>query len=123
MLNRLANLAVRAPRRVLGAAAVFFVVAALLGGSVADHLQPYGADDPSSESVQLRHELERATGIQTDTGIVALVATPGGVGSPAARERVGGVAATLRRDRDVGQVTSFYDARDRAFVARDGRST
>ena len=110
MLNRLANLAVRAPRRVLGAAAVFFVAAAVLGGSVADHLQPYGADDPSSESVQLRHELERTTGIQTEAGVVALVATPGGVRSPAARERVGEVAATLRRDRDIGQVTSFYDA-------------
>ena len=62
MLNRLANLAVRAPRRVLAAAAVFFVVAAVLGGSVADHLQPYGADDPSSESVQARHDARARDG-------------------------------------------------------------
>ena len=123
MLDRLAHLANRRPRRMLAGAAVFFVVAAVLGGSVADHLQPYGADDPSSESVQLRRDLERTTGIQTSAGIVALVSTPSGVRSPAARERVARVTAMLRRDRDVGRVTSFYDARDRAYVARDGRST
>jgi RND superfamily putative drug exporter len=122
-MNRLANLAVRAPRRMLGAAAVFFVAAAVLGGSVADRLQPYGADDPSSESVQLRKELERTTGIQTSAGIIALVSTPSGVRSPAARERVARVTRTLRRERDVGQVTSYYTARDRAMVARDGRWT
>jgi RND superfamily putative drug exporter len=119
----LANLAVRAPRRVLAAAAVFFVAAAVLGGSVAGHLQPYGADDPSSESVQLRRALEHATGIQTGAGIIALVSTPSGVRSPAAHQRVAQVTRMLRRDRDVGQVTGFYDAGDRAYVARDGRWT
>jgi putative drug exporter of the RND superfamily len=123
MMNRLAHLADRAPRRMLAGAAVFFVVAAVLGGSVADRLQPYGADDPSSESVQLRSDLERSTGIQTSAGIIALVDVPAGVRSAAARERVGRVAALLRGDRDVGQVTSFYTARDRALVARNGRAT
>ena len=123
MMNRLAHLADRAPRRMLAGAAVFFVVAAVLGGSVADRLQPYGADDPSSESVQLRSDLERSTGIQTSAGIIALVDVPNGVRSAAARERVDRVTALLRGDRHVGQVTSFYTARDRALVARNGRST
>jgi uncharacterized membrane protein YdfJ with MMPL/SSD domain len=123
MLNRLADLAHRSPRRMLAGAAAFFVLAAVLGGSVADRLQPYGADDPSSESVQLRHDVERATGVQTSAGIVALVATPGGVRSPVARERVDRVTAMLRRDREVGRVTSFYDSRDPGMLARDGRWT
>jgi putative drug exporter of the RND superfamily len=122
-MDRLAGLAQRAPRRMLAGAAVFFVVAAVLGGSVADHMLPYGADDPGTQSVQLRQDIERATGVQTDSGIIALVAAPGGVRSRAARARVGRVTAILRRDRDVGKVTSFYSSHDRALVARDGRWT
>src|SRR5205085_7596373 len=64
-----------------------------------------------------------ATGAQTDAGVIALVSTPGGVRSAAARERVAKVTAILRRDRDVARVTSFQDTRNPAFVARNGRST
>jgi RND superfamily putative drug exporter len=123
VLTRLADLAFRAPKRVLAFAGVFFVVAAVIGGSVADHLLPYGADDPATESVHLRDQLERATGVQTDAGVIALVSTPSGVRSPAGRARAQRVTAILRRDRAVGRVTGFYGTGNRAFVARDGRST
>jgi uncharacterized membrane protein YdfJ with MMPL/SSD domain len=123
-MTRLADLAHRAPKRNLAVAAAFFAVAGVLGGSVADRLVPYGADDPASESVALRKSLEHRTGLQTAPGAIALVHTPGGIHSKAARERVTEVAARLRRDPDVGRVTSFYTAGNRNMVsARDGRST
>jgi hypothetical protein len=60
MLDRLARLADRRARRVALIAAVFFVFAGAIGGSVADHLDPYGADDPATESVKANDKLEAA---------------------------------------------------------------
>ena len=53
MLNALANLATRRSRTVIVAALIGAVVAAVLGAGVASRLQPYGADDPATESVRL----------------------------------------------------------------------
>ena len=52
MTDRLARLADGHARRVLVIAAIFFVVAGAIGSGVADRLDPYGADDPSTESVK-----------------------------------------------------------------------
>jgi len=123
MFTALADLAQRRPRRIAVIAAAFFVLAGALGGSVAERLDPYGADDPATESVQARERLERAGGLQPDPGVIALVDAGGPVRSAAARRRVGDVAAELRRDPAVARVVTFYDSRDPAMVSRDGRST
>ena len=52
MLNALANLATRRSRTVVVAAVLASVLAGALGGGVASRLDPYGADDPATESVQ-----------------------------------------------------------------------
>jgi len=51
MIERLARLANRSARRTLVLAGVFFLIAGALGAGVADRLDPYGADDPDTESV------------------------------------------------------------------------
>src|ERR671915_106491 len=71
MMDRLARLADRRARRVLAIAALFFVVAGALGAGVADRLDPYGADDPDTESVIAAERLEGA-GFR-ETGVVVLV--------------------------------------------------
>ena len=63
------------------------VVAGVFGFGVAKHMSPYGADDPSTQSVQARHRFETASGRQLDPGIVALVRSGEVSGAPA-RSRV-----------------------------------
>ena len=52
MFDALARLADGNARRVGLLAIVFFVLAGALGGSVASRLDPYGADDPATETVE-----------------------------------------------------------------------
>jgi hypothetical protein len=51
MLDRLARFADGRARRIALIALIFFIVAGAVGGSVADHLDPYGADDPRSPAI------------------------------------------------------------------------
>jgi uncharacterized membrane protein YdfJ with MMPL/SSD domain len=113
-MERLARLADRRARRVLIVAAVVFVVAGVLGGGVADHLDPYGADDPDTESVVADERLEDAG--YRETGVVVLV---DGVDVQRLRE----LTRQLRANPDVQSVASFASTRSRDFVSRDGEST
>jgi uncharacterized membrane protein YdfJ with MMPL/SSD domain len=121
MFAALIWLATRRPKRVVAAAVLVVLAAAVAGSSVADRLDPYAADDPSTESVRADALLERA-GVGAGVDVVALVDTPSGAASPSGRARVDEVAAELRADRDVGRVVTFEQG-GRALVARDGRST
>jgi uncharacterized membrane protein YdfJ with MMPL/SSD domain len=114
-------LATQRPKRVVIAAVLVVVAAAVAGSSVADRLDPYAADDPATESVRADALLERA-GVGAGADVVALVETPGGVASPQARDRVADVARELRADPDMAGVVTFEQG-GRALVARDGRST
>ena len=58
MFNALTSFAQRHGKRTVIFAAIFFVVAGALGGGVASKLAPYGADDPSTESVKAADRLE-----------------------------------------------------------------
>ncbi|MDX6651046.1 MAG: putative drug exporter of the superfamily [Solirubrobacteraceae bacterium] len=122
-MTRLADLAQRRPRRVLALAVLLFAVAGAFGGTVAKHLDPYGADDPATQTVQARAAIERASGLEPGPGIVALVDLPGGAHSGAARARVARVVAIMRAEPAVGRVVSVLDSGDPAMVSRDGRQT
>jgi uncharacterized membrane protein YdfJ with MMPL/SSD domain len=121
MLDALARLTSRHPKRVVAAALLAVVVAAIGSASVADRLDPYAAEDPGTESVRADALLERA-GVGAGVDVVALVATPAGAETPAGRARVAEVAGELRADPDVARVVTFSDGGP-ALVARDGRST
>jgi uncharacterized membrane protein YdfJ with MMPL/SSD domain len=119
-MERLARLAQRRGRRVVIVAAIFFLGAGALGAGVADRLDPYGADDPDTESVRADERLE-AAGFR-ETGVVVLLEDVD-VRSAEGRERVGGVADQLAANPDVAEVSSFLDTRSPDFVSTDGDST
>jgi RND superfamily putative drug exporter len=125
MLAALARLATRRPRRVLGATALLFVVAVVVGGPVAGLLST-GNDfaDPGAESIAAGERIEAAAGVEPSPSIIVLVRPQGGdVRAPAARGRVAEVARALRAIPGVARVTSIADAPSPALVSRDGSAT
>jgi uncharacterized membrane protein YdfJ with MMPL/SSD domain len=122
MLGKLATFLHANGRRVLLVAVIGVVIAGAFGFGVANRLSPYGANDPSTQSVQATDRYQDAAGRQIDAGIVALV-NSGDVHSGAARARVGQVATQLRTKPDVASVVSYYDSHNPSMVSRDGRST
>jgi len=120
VIDRLARLADRRARRVVVVALLFFLVAGALGAGVANRLDPYGADDPATESVVAHQRLEDAG--YRETGVVVVVHDVN-VRSAHGRDHVAALARELRQDPDVASVSGFLDTRSRDFVSRDGRST
>lgn len=116
MLDALARLANRRGKLVVGLAILFFAVAGAVGGGVADKLDPYGADDPDTETFKAAEQLRE--GGHRHTGVVVLI--DGDVESVAAERRVGDVQAKLESDRDVASVAGFANTRQLDFVANDG---
>jgi uncharacterized membrane protein YdfJ with MMPL/SSD domain len=108
-------------RRIIGiGAAIFFVVAIVVGSSVSKHLAPYGNDDPATESVHA-DDLLKAKGYR-DISVVVLV-RGGPVKSPQMRQRVTRVEHQLHARHDVASVHGYYDTGASYFVARNGRAT
>jgi uncharacterized membrane protein YdfJ with MMPL/SSD domain len=118
MFDALARLASARGRLVVGLAVLFFLVAGAAGGGVADKLDPYGADDPDSETYQAAEQLREAG--HRDTSLVVLI--DGRVGSPATERRVAAIQQGLEADRDVASVVGFATTRQRDFVASDGEA-
>src|SRR3954447_16381497 len=122
MSGGFASFVYRNSRPVLLIALVGIAVAGVFGLGVAKQLSPYGDTDPSTQSVRATNRYQAGTGRQIDPGVVALVKTNGLPGA-AAEPRVRMVEAQLRSSRDVATVSSYYDIRDPAMLARDGAST
>jgi RND superfamily putative drug exporter len=120
MFDSLAHLADRHARRIGLLAILFFVLAVAVGGSVASRLDPYGADDPATETVQARERLEDA-GLRAPAVIAVVQNAP--VSSPATRTRVAGLERQVTGRPDVAAVSGYYDTHSSAFVSRDGDST
>ena len=123
MFTRLADIASRRPKRIVLGAVLLALVAGALGGSVADRLGSYGADDPASESSRTYEKLEGATGLATTSNAVVLVRGERPVRSVETRRRVGAIARKLAADPDVASVQSFFSTGSPKLVSRDGRST
>lgn len=120
MFDALARLADGRARRVVIVAAIAFVAAGVFGGSIADRLDPYGADDPKTESVRA-DELVEGAGFREASVIVLIDDTR--VRDPADRRRVDGIERELESRPDVAGVTGYLDTRSRDFLSRDGDST
>ncbi|HEX6585793.1 MAG TPA: MMPL family transporter [Solirubrobacterales bacterium] len=120
MFNALASLAQRRGKRVVIIAAIFFAVAGALGAGVADRLDPYGADDPATESVIADEKLESA-GFR-DASVIVLIedaspTTPGG------KQRIEAVERKVKADPEVNGIVGFLETGNRDFVSADGTST
>jgi uncharacterized membrane protein YdfJ with MMPL/SSD domain len=120
MFDALARFADGNARRIGLFALAFFLLAGAVGGSVASRLDPYGADDPATETVKARERLEDA-GLRPPAVIAVVEDAP--VAAPATRARVEALENGVRRRADVKSVTGYYDTRSPAFVSRDRRST
>ena len=108
MIDRLARLADRRGRRVVLIAALFFVLAGALGAGVADRLDPYGAEDPSTESVIADQRLEDA--VYRSTEVVVLI-SDADLTSAAGGRRVEEVERRIAGDPGVASVTGFDETR------------
>ena len=120
MFDSLARLADGKARRVALFALAFFLLAGALGGSVANRLDPYGADDPATETVESRERLHDA-GLRIPA--VLAIAENAPVAAPATRVRVEKLENEVRRRDDVKSVTGYYETHSPVFVSKDGRST
>ncbi|HET9676763.1 MAG TPA: MMPL family transporter [Solirubrobacterales bacterium] len=98
----------------------FFLLAGAIGGGVASKLDPYGAEDPATETVKAMNRLEEA-GLRVPAVIAVVENAP--VASPATRRRVEALESEVRERADVASVSGYYDTHSPAFVSRDGRST
>jgi len=120
MFDSLARLANGKARRIALLALVFFVLAGALGGGVAERLDPYGADDPATETVRAMDRLEEA-GLRVPAVVAVVEGAP--VAAAATRQRVEALESQVRKRADVSSVSGYYDTRSPAFVSRDGDST
>jgi RND superfamily putative drug exporter len=119
-MDRLARLAQERGKRVVLIALAFFLLAGAVGGGVAEHLDPYGADDPETESVIANERLERAG--HRETGVVVLIERAA-LDTGEGRRRVKAITRVVDRDPDVATVTGYLETRSRDFVSRDADST
>jgi RND superfamily putative drug exporter len=120
MFDALARFADGNARRIGIFAILFFVLAAAVGGSVASRLDPYGADDPATETVQAREQLQDA-GLRVPA--VLAVVTDAPVAEASSRARVEALERSVRRRADVASVSGYYDTHSPAFVSRDRQSS
>jgi RND superfamily putative drug exporter len=120
MFDALARLADGKARRVGLFAIVFFLLAAAIGGNVASRLDPYGADDPATETVESRERLHDA-GLKIPAVLAIVKNAP--VAAATTRARVEALERSVRRRAGVHSVTGYYDTHSPVFVSKDGRST
>ncbi len=104
------------PRRSLAIVLVFVIIAGVIGAPVAGMLKSSGGFAPgSSDSQVATNLLSRATGTESSPGIVLLVHTPQGAGSPASTARV---AAARQR---LGRIPGVARTVGPAAVSHNGR--
>jgi uncharacterized membrane protein YdfJ with MMPL/SSD domain len=120
MFDALAHFANGNARRIGIAAILFFVLAVAIGGSVASRLDPYGADDPATETVEAREQLEDA-GLRVPAVLAVVKDAP--VGKASSRARVEALERSVRRRADVEAVSGYYDTHLPSFAAKDRRSS
>ena len=124
MLTRLADFLHAHGRRVLIVAVIGVAVCGVFGAGVAKHLSPYGASDPSTQSVQATNRFQAAAGRQLDAGVVALItARDGTVTSPATQRRIAQVSRQLQTEPTVANVVSILTTPNPAMVSTDRRQT
>ena len=124
MLQRIAHLAISAPRRILAAAVLLAVAAAIFGIPVAESLSASGFQDPTAESSRATQLLTEKFG-QGDVQMLITVSAPDDVLAGPARAVGLDVVDHLKRSPHVANVTSAWTAPPGAvteLVSKDGKS-
>ena len=124
MLERIARLAIAAPRQIIAIAALAMVALAIFGVPAAKSLSASGFQDPNSQSAKATQLLtDKFT--QGDVQLLIIVSTPQGFAGPAAQTVGTQVVDQLRRSPHVVSVTSAWTAPPPAaaqLVSGDGKS-
>jgi len=124
VLQRIALLAIAAPRRVIAVAVLVTLAAAILGVPVATSLSSSGFQDPSSESASAT-QLLTAKFHQGNMQMLISVTAPGSATAPAARAVGSAIVDQLKRSPNVTAVTSAWTAPPavaKRLVSKDGRT-
>ncbi|MEP7021269.1 MAG: MMPL family transporter [Pseudonocardiales bacterium] len=124
MLTRLANLGIRAPRRVLIAAGFLLVLAVIFGAPVAAHLSGGGFRDPGSASSKA-DDLLQSKFNAGDANLILELSTPAGSDSAAARTEGRSIVQALQHEKYASQVVSYWTVPRREAVglrSADGKS-
>ncbi len=126
MIDLVARLSWRHPRKILAAAFLFAVTAGFFGHDVEHHLKAAGFTDPDSESERAGEVLADALGYGAEPGLVVLVrARDGGLldtTDPEIQAEVARLADALRGSAYVGDVTNPLEEPVPGLIAEDGKS-
>jgi RND superfamily putative drug exporter len=117
-------MAIAAPRRIIAAAILVMVAAAIFGVPVAKSLSAGGFQDPTSESAHANQLLSEKFG-QSDQQMLILVIAPAGARSDRARQVGTDIVGQLERSPQVFNVSSAWTAPPQAaanLVSTDGKS-
>ncbi|KMO67313.1 MMPL family transporter [Mycolicibacterium chlorophenolicum] len=122
MLQRIALLAIAAPRRILAVALLVMIACGVFGIPVAGQLSAGGFADPTSESARASQILVDRFG-QGDMDLLISVRAEGGVA--AARTVATDIVSRLSESPHVGEVTSAWTAPPSAasaLISEDGKT-
>jgi uncharacterized membrane protein YdfJ with MMPL/SSD domain len=120
MFSGLASLAQGHAKRIVIVAVIFFAVAGALGSSVAKHLDPYGADDPSTQSVIADNQLKDA-GFR-DVSVIVLIQNASPT-QKAGQQHIAAIEQKVKSDPAVASVAGYAETHSPDFISRDGRTT
>jgi RND superfamily putative drug exporter len=124
VLQRIALLAIAAPRRIIAAALLVMVACGIFGIPVAKHLSAGGFQDPTSESAQATKLLVDKFG-QGDMELLISVTSEGGAQGPAARAVGTQITDQLKASPYVADLTSAWTAPKSAapaLMSKDGKT-
>jgi putative drug exporter of the RND superfamily len=124
VLERIARLAIRAPRRIIAVALFIVAGAAVFGLPVANSLSAGGFQDPTSESAHASQVLAGKFG-QGDMQMLVTVSSSDGAQSGAARAVGADIVRQLQSSPFVAQVTSPWTtppAASHSLVSKDGNT-
>jgi putative drug exporter of the RND superfamily len=124
VLQRIAYLAIAAPRRILVVAALVMVAAGIFGIPVANSLSAGGFQDPTAESAQATQLLVDKFG-QGDMELVISVTSNEGAQGAVAKDVGTDIAERLQASPYVAEVTSAWTApppAEPAMISKDGKT-
>ncbi len=124
MLQQIARMAIRAPKRIIVIALLVMVVTGIFGIPVTKSLSAGGFQDPTSESAKASKLLVDKFG-QGDMELIISVTSDGGAQSPESRAVGTDIVAQLQASPHVAEVTSAWTAPENAapaLVSKDGET-
>ncbi|MEU1567155.1 MMPL family transporter [Streptomyces mirabilis] len=120
MFERIADLAIRRARLVLIVAVVATALMGALGSGAFTKLLGGGFDDPASQSTRARNLIDKKFG--GETNLVLLVrAGDGRVDTPSAEQNGKALVASLKKEKTLANVVSYWDTRSTQLLSKDGR--